>query len=130
MLAEAPKYRNYIAWLKQRDNRRDRQFWQGYLSGFHRHTTLGIEQRRSATHQLGRFEEASTRLTVEETDALESLCRSLRITPSVAVQAAWSILLSRYSGDDDVVWGTTVSGRPAALPGSRKALACSSIPYP
>ena len=33
------------------------------------------------------------------------------------VQGAWAVLLSRYSGEDDVVFGVTVSGRPAALPG-------------
>src|SRR5205085_9993270 len=30
---------------------------------------------------------------------------------------AWAILLSRYSGETDVVFGATVSGRPAELPG-------------
>ncbi len=33
------------------------------------------------------------------------------------VQGAWALLLSRYSGESDVVFGTTVSGRPAELPG-------------
>src|SRR5439155_1046967 len=33
------------------------------------------------------------------------------------VQGAWALLLSRYSGERDVVFGTTVSGRPPELPG-------------
>ncbi|HEX8422520.1 MAG TPA: amino acid adenylation domain-containing protein, partial [Pyrinomonadaceae bacterium] len=33
------------------------------------------------------------------------------------VQGAWSLLLSRYAGEEDVVFGITVSGRPASLPG-------------
>jgi non-ribosomal peptide synthetase component F len=33
------------------------------------------------------------------------------------VQAAWTLLLSRYSGERDVVFGVTVSGRPPQLHG-------------
>src|SRR5262249_2150115 len=33
------------------------------------------------------------------------------------LQGAWALLLSRYSGEEDVVFGTTVSGRSAPLPG-------------
>jgi non-ribosomal peptide synthetase component F len=33
------------------------------------------------------------------------------------VQGSWALLLSRYSGQPDVVFGATVSGRPAELPG-------------
>src|SRR5262249_11191101 len=40
-----------------------------------------------------------------------------RLTASTLLQGAWSLLLSRYSGEREVVYGTTVSGRPADLPG-------------
>ncbi|MCA1681998.1 MAG: amino acid adenylation domain-containing protein, partial [Actinobacteria bacterium] len=36
---------------------------------------------------------------------------------NTVVQGAWALLLSRYSGERDVVFGTTVSGRPAELAG-------------
>ena len=39
------------------------------------------------------------------------------LTLSSLVQAAWSVLVSRYSGKQDVVFGLTVSGRPSDLPG-------------
>ena len=121
-LEAAPKYRNYIAWLKQRDGKRDRQFWQQYLEGFQQYIDLGIENHRSNTHSLGHFEEASCCLSAQESGSLEALCKSLRITPNIAVQAAWSMLLGRYSGSSDVVWGTTVSGRPASLPAVEKTV--------
>ena len=38
-----------------------------------------------------------------------------RLTLSVLVQGAWSVLLSRYSGATDVVFGATVSGRPPEI---------------
>ncbi|MDL5159536.1 non-ribosomal peptide synthetase [Actinomycetospora termitidis] len=40
-----------------------------------------------------------------------------RHTLATQLQAAWGIVLARLTGRDDVVLGTTVSGRPAALAG-------------
>src|SRR5262249_7721811 len=37
---------------------------------------------------------------------------------------AWALALSRYSGEDDVVFGLTVSGRPPSLPGVEEMLGC------
>src|SRR5205823_5436118 len=45
------------------------------------------------------------------------LARRLRITLNTIFQGAWGLLLGRSSGQDDVLYGTTVSGRPADLPG-------------
>ena len=39
------------------------------------------------------------------------------MTLNTIVQGAWGVLLSRYSGESDVVFGATVSGRPAELAG-------------
>lgn len=117
LLDPAPPYRNYIGWLKQKDNRSAETFWRNYLSGFTQRTRLDIEKARASTHRLGRFAEASSALDVEDFDALSTLCKTLRITPNTAIQAAWSLLLSRYSNSTDVVWGTTVSGRTAPLDG-------------
>ncbi|KAJ6784263.1 hypothetical protein PWT90_03904 [Aphanocladium album] len=39
------------------------------------------------------------------------------VTPSIAIRAAWSIVAAQYTGVDDVVFGATVAGRSAAIPG-------------
>ena len=57
-------------------------------------------------------------LTVEETQRLTALARGAGVTISTVMQGAWAILLSRYSGEEDVVFGLTVSGRPDTLPGA------------
>ena len=46
------------------------------------------------------------------------MARQNGLTLNTIVQGAWALLLSRYSGEPDVVFGTTVSGRPAELPGA------------
>ena len=44
-------------------------------------------------------------------------CQDSRITPNTLFQGVWALLLSRYSGNADVVFGVTVSGRPPELAG-------------
>ncbi len=52
--------------------------------------------------------------------ALQARARDLRVTLSTLAHGAWALLLGRYAGEDDVVFGSTVSGRPAELPGVEK----------
>ncbi|WP_239615326.1 non-ribosomal peptide synthetase [Cohnella mopanensis] len=56
----------------------------------------------------------SFRLTKEETLALRKLAGDLRITLYMAMLAVFNVFLSRYSGQDDIVVGTPVSGRSHA----------------
>ena len=48
---------------------------------------------------------------------LEMLAREHQLTVNTLLQGAWGLLLSRHSGRDDVLFGGTVSGRPAVLAG-------------
>ena len=54
-------------------------------------------------------------LPADTTTALQSLAREQKLTLNTLVQGAWALLLSRYSGEQDIVFGVTVSGRPAEL---------------
>jgi amino acid adenylation domain-containing protein len=47
----------------------------------------------------------------------EPLAQQHHLTPNTFVQGAWAILLSRYSGEAQVLFGVTVAGRPTDLPG-------------
>ena len=59
----------------------------------------------------------SLALSAEKTRALEEFARRHQVTLNTLVQGAWAILLSRTSGERDVLFGVTVSGRPAELVG-------------
>ncbi|MFD7893008.1 condensation domain-containing protein, partial [Streptomyces albidoflavus] len=54
--------------------------------------------------------------------AATAFARRLRVTPNALVQGAWSLLLAHHSSTRDVVFGATVSGRPAELPGAEEIL--------
>ncbi|MFW0890371.1 UNVERIFIED_CONTAM: condensation domain-containing protein, partial [Pseudomonas sp. JL1] len=51
------------------------------------------------------------------TRRLEAFARASKVTVNTLVQAAWLLLLQRYTGKDTVAFGATVAGRPADLPG-------------
>ena len=73
-------------------------------------------------------EEIIVELPEALTEALSRQARSLGLTLNSVLQGAWAILLGRLSGRDDVVFGTTVAGRAAEIPGSETMVGCSSTP--
>ncbi|MFD7505022.1 amino acid adenylation domain-containing protein, partial [Streptomyces sp. NPDC059850] len=62
-------------------------------------------------------ETAETRLTPRATERLERCARAAGLTVASVVQGAWALVLGQLTGRDDVVFGSTVSGRPAELDG-------------
>ncbi|WP_240197362.1 condensation domain-containing protein, partial [Nonomuraea lactucae] len=107
-------YRDFIAWLQEREPGEAEEFWRGYLAGFDAPTPLPVN-RQASTHWAQ--ERVRLELPREVTEGLERLARQARVTLGTVVQAAWALLLSRYSGESDVMFGLTVSGRPAELTG-------------
>jgi amino acid adenylation domain-containing protein/non-ribosomal peptide synthase protein (TIGR01720 family) len=113
-----PPFRDYIAWSQQQDNAKAELFWRDELKGLTKPTLITAGS--PASNVAGESQEAArqeVRLTPEETSALHAFARSSQLTLSTLVHGAFALLLSRYSTEDDVVFGTTVSGRPPALAG-------------
>ncbi|NEE11382.1 hypothetical protein G3M58_33610, partial [Streptomyces sp. SID7499] len=57
-------------------------------------------------------------LSPDSARALVAVARALDVTVPVVVQTLWSLVLADMTGRQDVVSGTTVSGRPAELAGA------------
>ncbi|MEH2279374.1 MAG: amino acid adenylation domain-containing protein [Nostoc sp.] len=117
-IASSRPYRDYINWLQQQDLTGAKAFWQKNLEGFTVPTPLIVERAiGQSSHQQQNIEVRSQHLSAETTTTLKSFAQQHHLTLATLVQAAWGLLLSRYSGESDVVFGTTVSGRPPALSG-------------
>ena len=114
----APRpYRDYIRWLKGRDLSQAEAFWRKTLENFKGPTPLGLPDSANGPDSDARYGEHRASLSAETTAALKSLAQQRRVTLYTILQGAWALLLSRYSGETDVTFGTTVSGRPPDLPG-------------
>lgn len=109
-------YRDYIAWLQKQDWRAAETFWRRLLRGLHSPTQLGVESGSVPNHEQG-YSQEQIYLSAEITSTLQLFARQHHLTLNTLIQGAWALLLSRYSGEEDVIFGITVSGRPAELPG-------------
>ncbi|WP_344318171.1 amino acid adenylation domain-containing protein, partial [Streptomyces javensis] len=107
-------YRDYLAWLGRRDREAARTAWRTALEGLTEPTLVAPAAPGRAAMWP---EEYSTDLSPELTARLSQRARRSGLTLNTLVQAAWGLVLGRLTGRDDVVFGTTVSGRPAELPG-------------
>ena len=117
---ERPRaFREYIAWLQQQSLTEAEQFWRRRLQGFVRPTPLVVGRRFSGVNG---YAEQRLQLKVELTAKLSQAARQQQLTLNGIVQGAWALLLSRYSGEEDVVFGATVAGRPAELGGVERML--------
>ncbi len=108
-------YRDYIGWLKQQDLAKVETYWRKYLKGFSAPTSVGIKTKFSSQSSGVAIEKAS--FGIELTGQLRKSSQQVGVTLNTWFQCAWGLLLSRYSHENDVVFGATVAGRPASLPG-------------
>lgn len=115
----APRpYGAYIDWLQQQDLRLAEDYWRRIFTGFTGPVRLRLDHLHSgATPAASDYAESRTILSAEKTQAVKDGARRAHLTVSNVVQGCWALLLSHYSGSDDVVFGLNVSGRPATLPG-------------
>nr|AYN44405.1 nonribosomal peptide synthetase [Cloning vector H69C977B_s32] len=115
----ARPYRDYIAWLQEQDPSRAESFWRERLQGFKQPTPLPFTERQDTSEPAGDTQpEVTKRLSPELTARLTGFAKAHRLTLNTLVQGAWALVLARATGTDDVIFGVTVSGRPADLAGS------------
>ncbi|WP_433337020.1 amino acid adenylation domain-containing protein [Spirillospora sp. CA-294931] len=107
-------YKNYLAWLAGQDHAAARDAWRRALSGLEGPSLVAP---RAADRPPVPPERAITDLDERLTGKLTRAARRHGVTVGTALQGAWGLVLGRMLGTGDVVFGATVSGRPAELPG-------------
>ncbi|HSF38816.1 MAG TPA: non-ribosomal peptide synthase/polyketide synthase [Thermoanaerobaculia bacterium] len=117
-LAPVRPFRDAIAWLRQQDPAEAERFWRRELQGIKAPTPFDVDRWAPGPLPEGaRHAEEKLRLPAETTGDLDRLARRHGLTLSTILQGTLAVLLSRYSGNADVLFGATVSGRPPQLPG-------------
>ncbi len=108
-------FRDYISWLQRQDLAGAERFWREALRGFTAPTPLPgdpVDPEPDAG-PTG----LSLVLPPATMSALRAAASRHQVTLSTLLRGAWGLLLHRYSGEPDVVFGAVVSGRPPELDG-------------
>ena len=113
-------YSEYLAWLAKQDSEAALASWRDYLADLDGPTLLASPSHRDASSTAPQF--LQSELPEHLCHALQRLARERGLTVNTIMQGLWALLLGRLTGRDDVVFGVTVSGRPAELPGVEQML--------
>ncbi|MEL7051987.1 MAG: amino acid adenylation domain-containing protein, partial [Cyanobacteria bacterium J06588_5] len=121
-LAPVRPYRDYISWLQQQDEAKAETYWSDALKGVESPTPLVIDRLPIDKHkqQIGATSDHSEQqvmLSAKLTKELQAFSQRSRLTLNTLLQGTWAIILSHYSGLNDLLFGVTVSGRPPELSG-------------
>ncbi|MCG8554680.1 MAG: amino acid adenylation domain-containing protein [Proteobacteria bacterium] len=132
-LPPATAYSDYIRWLGKQDRAAARSYWQRSLAGVPVPTPLPGDRSGhdgGARGDAHAYAETVSRLSLDQTARLRGSAGRQHVTLSTLLQAAWGLVLGRYAGTSDVVFGATVSGRPPGLPESERmvGLLVNSLP--
>ncbi|MFE2451816.1 amino acid adenylation domain-containing protein [[Kitasatospora] papulosa] len=107
-------YRDYLAWLARQDRAGAERHWAMALEGIAEPTFVASADSPSGPPP----EEVAVLLPSETTALLTAYARRNHVLLNTVCQGIWAILVGSLTGRDDVVFGSTVSGRPAELAGA------------
>ncbi len=114
-------YRDFIEWQVGRSTHASADFWRDKLRSFHSPTPLPVQGLDGVAEKRTQAE-AEIILNPAQTTVLASFAAAESVTLNTLVQTAWAILLSRYSGEEDVCFGATRACRHSTIPGAEDAV--------
>ncbi|MCK4765019.1 MAG: amino acid adenylation domain-containing protein, partial [Candidatus Aminicenantes bacterium] len=109
------KFKEYIKWLKDRDQGEQEKYWKNYLAGFDAPTVLSVK--RPGGGEVGAAGNFKTRLTKDFRVKLEDFAKEHKVTPASLLYSAYGILLQKYNNSGGVIFGATSAGRAAKIKG-------------
>ncbi|MCH9696798.1 MAG: amino acid adenylation domain-containing protein [Gammaproteobacteria bacterium] len=108
-------FSNYVNWLQKKDEQQSLEFWQQYLADYRHFIKLPYTVQSLNTQ--GQRQRYSFQLPEALFRGIRQLSKRLEISVNSILHGVWGILLAQYNSVEDVVFGSTVSGRPAGIEG-------------
>lgn len=114
------KFGDYITWLRKQDKQQQNQYWGTYLQAYEPQAFTSVFQKESGTREAGDSsgkETATLRVKCPPNvlGDITSFIANHEVTLAALIYAVWGIGLQKYNRTNDVLFGTTVSGRTSDI---------------
>ncbi len=109
------RYKEFVKWLGRQDKDSQREFWKAYLEGFGHKTVIPYKANKPEESTEERYYEQA--LGEETVKLIKQYCKDHNVTLATFIYGTWGMLLHKYTGNRDIVFGVTLSGRTAEIKG-------------
>jgi hypothetical protein len=116
-LERAVSYRRYIKWLEKTDKNIPKNYWREYLAGYEEPVSIPGKQPSRIQQERPKNMRFLFTFDIGKTARLNELARKNRVTLNIVIRSIWAVILGKYNGKQDVVFGAVVSGRPSEIEG-------------
>ncbi|MEW9701751.1 amino acid adenylation domain-containing protein [Paenibacillus sp. SI8] len=120
---ELPPVRNYgqyAAWLRTRDLGEPREYWGKELEDFRTATPLIQHAPFNKEPRENGFAKQAVEIELAVPQLVQEFAGRNRVTVNVLFQLVWTLLLARYTGQRDVLFGVMSTGRQAEYEGAEE----------
>jgi amino acid adenylation domain-containing protein len=120
-IATKATFKEFLKWQRSPDSEADLNYWIEALRGVEAQAPININVTNEHAGPVA-FAGVTEIVPDELARAAQKLSQEQRVTLSATLYTAWAVLLARYTDSEDVVFGTTVAGRPARLAGIERTV--------
>jgi amino acid adenylation domain-containing protein/non-ribosomal peptide synthase protein (TIGR01720 family) len=121
VLPERGDFAEFAAWVARRDVAASDAFWRAMVGEVSSPTAIPV-LRAVAPGVAAEQGDAERWVDAAAVTSLRALAERAGVTLNTVVQAAWALVLARYSGEAHVTFGVTRAGRRDTVPGADEML--------
>lgn len=111
-----PRFSEYIRFTQKQDHKEALAYWMRYLSGVHP-CNLSFSTEATGDRQLG-----SLMMNFYRFPELQQFCEKNSVTLATLTMTAWAIVLRKFTGSNDVLFGYPSAGRDSPVLGIQDAV--------
>ena len=117
-IKSSSSFQHYVHWLHDKDLAAAEVFWKTRLQSFFKPNKIypSNEESKSVSEDL-RYQQKCFEISELKSSELQQFSRQNHLTLNSLFQGAWAFLIGNHSGDVDIVFGATHSGRSAFIEG-------------
>ncbi|BFM50688.1 amino acid adenylation domain-containing protein [Marinomonas sp. THO17] len=109
-------FADYLTWLNQQSSSASQDYWQDYLRQTEAPTLLA-DLYGQAQPQQGHVRDI-LQIDTATREQWQHTLKQSGLTLNTLIQGAWLLTLQRYTGQDNPIFGNTVTGRPSSFANS------------